>query len=290
MNILSFVKRHSVLTYFILTFVISWGGLLLVIGGPNQIAVVTPKFNELLPIVILAILAGPSISGILLTILVGRKSFREFKLNLTRKVNLKWYLFVLLGALLAVGAVYFLLSLFSSKFTPGIITADGKIPHLIMGIMTGVAAGFFEEIGWTGFAIPRLLKKNSVLRTGLIVGIIWAVWHILPGLWLGYASGTITNTISLISYVFDPFCFLVIYRILMVWVYKQTESLPVAMVMHGALTAGARIFTPMGIVGIPLLIFDIVWASLLVVVTFTLVERQAKDYIPKKAGVRKTNY
>jgi len=280
-NILKIFKRYPVLAYFILTFVISWGGLLLAVGGPDQITLTTLKFNDLLPIVILAILAGPSISGILLTVFAGgKKELSELKSSLTRKTNPKWYLSVLLGAPLAVGMIYFFLSLFSSKFIPGIFSADDKVSHLVMGLMTGVAAGFFEEIGWTGFAIPRLLKKNNVLKTGLIVGIIWAVWHILPGLWLGYASGTIKNTISLISYISDPFFFLVIYRILMVWVYNRTKSLLVAMVMHGSLTASARIFTPLGIVGTQLLTFDFAWIIFMIVVTRFVVTRNLKYQAP----------
>lgn len=262
------IKRYSIFFYFLLTFIISWGGIVLVAGGPSKITLFTETFDQKLPLAILAILTGPSLVGILLTGIVdGKEGFRDFRRHLTKRVNLKWYGLTLLGAPIMVAAVYLFLSLFSSNYGFGFISSDNKISYIIAGLMTGLAAGFFEEIGWTGFAIPRLLKKNSVLKTGLIVGLIWAFWHILPGIWFGYASGTIKNTIFLISYLADPFFFLVIYRILMVWVYKQTESLPVAMVMHGSLTASARIFTPIGIVGIPLSIFGIVWALVMAVIT-----------------------
>lgn len=135
MNILRSVKRYPVFFYVILTFAISWGGLLFIIGGPGQITVVASRFSDLLPMVILAILSGPSISGILLTFLVeGRTGFKDFKLSLTKKVNQRWYWLVLLGAPLAVSMVYFTLSLFSSKFVPGIITVDNKLSHAIAGL------------------------------------------------------------------------------------------------------------------------------------------------------------
>jgi len=47
------------------------------------------------------------------------------------------------------------------------------MPLLLMGIAGGLMAGIFEELGWTGFAIPGMRRRYSVLVTGLIVGLIW---------------------------------------------------------------------------------------------------------------------
>ena len=42
-----------------------------------------------------------------------------------------------------------------------------------MGIVGGLVVGFFEELGWTGFAIPTLMRlRYGVLGTGLIVGVL----------------------------------------------------------------------------------------------------------------------
>ncbi len=269
MNISDFIKRHSVLLYFLLTFVISWGGIILVVGGFRQLMVPTDKFNALLPLVILAILAGPSLTGLIMTILVnGKDGLQEFKNRLfKRNIETKWYAIALLMGPSIMVAIYFVLSLFSSKFIPSIITVDNKVPHLIAGLMTGLAAGLFEEIGWTGFAIPNLRKRYGVLKVGFIVGLIWALWHTLPGVWMGYGSGAVTNLPLLMSYFADSFLLLVIFRVLMVWVYDKTGSLFVAMLMHGSLTAAARIIPPVGIVGAQLMIFDFIWATTLLAIT-----------------------
>lgn len=122
--------------------------------------------------------------------------------------------------------------------------------------------GIFEELGWTGFAIPTLRQRYGVLTTGLIVGVLWAAWHLIVAFW---ASGTISGALSLASYLLDPFLFLVVFRVLMVWVYDRTsESLLVAgILMHLSLTASARILGAQGIAGVPLLTFDLVWAAAL---------------------------
>ncbi len=62
---MKFHKRHPVWTYFVLTFVISWGGILIVVG-PGKIPGAREQF-ERLPVAILALLAGPSVTGLLPT-------------------------------------------------------------------------------------------------------------------------------------------------------------------------------------------------------------------------------
>ena len=272
---MNFIKRHSVLLYFLLTFAISWGGIVLVVGGFRQLIVPTDKFNTLLPPVILAILVGPSLTGLIMTILVnGKDGLKEYKTRLfKRNIKTKWYAIALLMGPSLMAAIYLILSLFSNKFLPSIITVDNKAPHLIAGLMTGLAAGFFEEIGWTGFAIPQLRKKYGILTVGLIVGLLWAFWHTLPAVWVGYGSGTVTSLPMLMSYFTDSFLFLVIFRVLMVWVYDKTESLFMAMIMHFSLTSAARILTPIGIVGAQLLIFDVVWATTLLIITSVVIRK-----------------
>ncbi len=262
-TISTYIKRHPVLIYYALTFAISWGGVLLAIGGPGAIWRINERFEMLLPLMILTLLAGPSISGVLLTgIFYGKAGLRDFLSRLLRwRVGARWYAVALLTAPLLFLAILLPLSQSSSVFLPGLFTAGDKASHLIMGLATGLAAGFFEELGWTGFAIPRLRQRYSVLATGLIMGLLWAVWHLLPGFWIGFASGSINGVLPLASYILDPFLFLMAFRVLIVWVYDRTGSLLIGMLMHLSLTASSRILIPLGVVGGTLLTFDLIWAA-----------------------------
>jgi uncharacterized protein len=67
-----------------------------------------------------------------------------------------------------------------------------------MGIAVGLGAGFFEELGWTGFAIPRMRLRYGILSTGLIVGVLWGAWHFLMNFW---ASGVTSGELSLAIFV-----------------------------------------------------------------------------------------
>ncbi len=73
----AFIKRHPV-TYYALAFAISWGVVLLVIGGPGGIPGTSGQITRLLPPAVAASYAGPAVAGLLLTGLVsGGAGFRE---------------------------------------------------------------------------------------------------------------------------------------------------------------------------------------------------------------------
>ena len=264
-SISNFIKRHPVLTYFALTFAISWGGVLLVIGGPGGIPGTPEQLETLLPIAIVAMLIGPSVAGILLTgFIYGKAGFRELLSRLFKwRVSLRWYAAAFLIAPLVFTAILLLLSLASSVFLPGILVSDDKSSLLLFGIVAGVMVGIFEELGWTGFAIPRLRQRYSILATGLIVGVLWGAWHILTNdLWPGSTiSGTLPPALFLVA---NGFLFLAgqlpAFRVLMVWVYDRTGSLLVAMLMHASLTASTLILGPLAISGTASLIFGVAFA------------------------------
>ena len=267
MRISVFIKRYPLLSYFVVTFAISWGGILLVIGGPGGIPGTPEQFETMLPFMILAMLAGPSAAGTLLTGLVyGRAGIQEVLTRLLRwRVDARWYAVALLTAPLLMTAIPLALSLLFPKFIPGIVTKDDKASLLVLGIAAGLMAGIFEELGWTGFAIPRLRLRYGVLTTGLIMGVLWGAWHFLVNFWSsGSPSGALSLPLLLHSILFSV-GILPAFRVLMVWVYDRTGSLLVAMLMHMSLTASNVIFVPLA-TGVTLVTWSLVLAAALWVV------------------------
>jgi len=265
-TIKSFIKRHALPAYFALTFAISWGGVLVVIGGPGGIRGVSAQSDPLFPFVYLAMLAGPSVAGILLTGLVhGRAGLREFLDRLLEwHVDARWYAVALLTAPLLITATLLILSLISPTFLPGILTSPDKASLLLFGIAVGLGAGFFEELGWTGFAAPALRRRYGVLTTGLIAGGLWGAWHFLVVVW---GIGSSAGALPLALFVpLDVFSFLPAYRVLMVWLYDRTGSLLVAMLMHASLTASMLILGPLALSGGLLLTYELAFAGALWVV------------------------
>ena len=265
-TIKAFIARHPMPAYFVLTFTISWGAVLMVIGGPGGIPGGTAQSDPLFPLVYLAMLAGPSVAGILLTGVVnGRAGLRELRSRLFKwQVGARWYAAALLTAPLLIMATLFALSLTSPMFLPGIFTSPDKASLLLFGIVVGLGAGFFEEIGWTGFAVPGLRFRYSVVITGVILGVLWGGWHFLVVVWgIGSSSGALPLALFV---PLDLLSFLPPYRVLMVWIYDRTESLLVAMLMHASLTSSMLIIGPAAISGAPLLTYELVFAAALWVV------------------------
>ena len=165
-TIKTFIKRHPVPTYFALTFAISWGGILLVIGGPGGIPGTSEQTEMLFPIALVVMLAGPSVAGILLTGLAyGRAGLREFLSRLLRwRVGARWYAVALLTTPLLVTATLFALSLTSPVFLPGIVITDDKATLLLSGIVVlTVTSPYIFDSGAPGFVrIVRCLLKGEI--------------------------------------------------------------------------------------------------------------------------------
>ncbi|HXF63656.1 MAG TPA: type II CAAX endopeptidase family protein, partial [Caldilineaceae bacterium] len=233
----SFFKRYPLSIYYALAFAISWGVMLLVIYRNGGLPGTQEEFAAQVSFLIPAVLGGPSVAAILMTALVsGRAGFRElFARLLIWRASARWYAVALLSAPLVFVVVHTALSLASPIFRPGLVTTtNGKAPFLLMGIASALMVGFFEELGWTGFATPRLRRRHGILATGLIVGVLWGVWH-LPflRLWPGIA---LSGGLPLGPFLAATSFFVLVgqlpaYRVLMVWVYEHTNSLLLAMLM-----------------------------------------------------------
>ena len=265
MTIKAFIKRYPMSIYYTLVFTISWGAILTTIAFTGM-PTTKEKMEAVLPVTILATLLGPSISGLLMIGLVdGKAGFRELKTRLFKwRVGTRWYAIALILAPVIILAVLMALSIFSHNYLPGIFTKDDKIALLMMGLLSGIFVGICEELGWTGFVTPRLRKQYSVLTTGLIIGVLWGIWHILPMAILpsvAYSaplSPSIYITIRTVSLVLGS---LVAFRMLMVWVYDRTQSLLVLILMHMGLTAANIIYEPEALGGISNFIYDLVGAA-----------------------------
>jgi uncharacterized protein len=241
------IRRHPALSYYALVFAISWGGILLVVA-PTGIPGTPADVERLFPLVLVALFAGPSVAGLAMTALVGgRAGLRDLLARMVRwRVAGRWWAVALLTGPAVVAAVIFGLMLYSPDFTPGVLTAEDKLGMLVFAIAWGlVGGGLLEELGWTGFAVPAFRQRYGVLQTGLIVGVLWGVWHLLIAVW---ATPGLAGDASMAGFTagFVAFYFVALpaYRVLMVWLHDHTASLLLAMLMHAVLSASTIALQP----------------------------------------------
>lgn len=256
----AFLRRHPALSYFILTFLVSWGGAIL-LGAPYGMPTTSEEFARVWPVVLLPYFLGPALAGLLMTAIVwGRAGFRTLFSRLGKwRVGMSWWGIALLTAPLVVTILLSILSLASKDYLPAIATAQDKLGTIVMGLTVGlIFGGFLEELGWTGFAVPALRQSRNILSSGLIVGILWAIWHIFPTFWGG---GDETGKLNLTNFIPPLFFYagvLTSFRILMVWVYDNTESLLLAMLMHASLTSSTLFILAPGAQGTALIIYYLI--------------------------------
>ncbi len=236
MNFKTLIKRYPVATYFILAYTISWGGSFAV-GGPKFLRGETMEFADAMRMFPL-MLAGPSIAGILTTYLVdGRSGFRKLLSRMGKwRVGLRWYAAALLIFPVLILAVLLTLdALLSPDFSPNFIS---------YGIVGGLIAGFFEEIGWMGYAYPKMQSKSGTLRATLYLGLLHGFWHIMAG-YLGEARSY--GVYWLPRFIVMWIVAMTAMRVILVWVYSNTGSLLLAQLTHASSSGFLIIFGPSSI-------------------------------------------
>lgn len=178
----------------------------------------------------------PSLVAIALTVRKeGRTGLRTLLAGLRKwSVDAHWYLFAL-GYMIAVK----LAAAFVNRLALGEWPRFGQVPWYLMVVAiafsTPVQAG--EEIGWRGYALPRLANHFGLARASIVLGVIWACWHLpfffIPGSDnFGQSFPLYLAAVTAIS-------------VAMAWVYFRTSgSLLLTMLMHAAINNTAGIVTP----------------------------------------------
>ena len=244
----NFIRRYPVLSYYLLVFTISWGGIIILIGGPGNIPGTKEQAEKLFFSALIIMFAGPFVSGIFMNFFIdGKEGLRRLLSRLLRwRVGARWYALAVLTGPLLVAIVLFGLSLFNQEFLPGIVITKDALGLIIFGVGWGlIGGGLLEETGWTGFVVPQLRKRYSILSTGFIVGILWGIWHFMIAFWASnYMRGADSWTMFVASFLAFYLLALPAYRILLVLVYDRTGNLPIIMLMHAFLSASTLVFQP----------------------------------------------
>jgi uncharacterized protein len=216
------VKRHSIITFFVLTYVITWA-----IESPLVLLGDSVTGTQSLALVILASNVPSAVAIVLTAMVLGRGALRKLLGRLLIwRVNPFWYLVVLLGPVALVGGVVLLNALMGGPALSLGMTLLGAAIFFAISIFPGSALG--EEIGWRGYVLPRLQSRMSALSASLLIAPIWGLWN-LP-LWLtGDPVKTPTFYVAFFVSVFPM-------SVLLTWVYNSTGgSLLMVVLLHATI-------------------------------------------------------
>jgi uncharacterized protein len=213
-------KCDPLLPFFLLIFAITWG-----LGGfaiflPAQFQALFGELTDTSPIYFFAV-AAPTISATIFSFvqdgLGGLK--RLYKRLVQWRFGVKWYALILVG----IPTAGWLATWFTGSYP---LKPTGSLKELLWLLLSLLISGpLGEELGWRGFALPRLLKRFTPLTASLVLGAIWGMWH-LPSFFL---SGMVQDRMSLLFFLlFTPS-----FSIFITWVFQHTgESVFSAVLIH----------------------------------------------------------
>ena len=174
---------------------------------------------------------GPTIAALLVTWATdGWIGVRRLLGSVVRwRVGLHWYVLALGGP----AALFFIAGRLSEALG-GMIQPlpEPGLSIVLMGLAGSVVHGIAngEEIGWRGYALPKLLRRRSALTASLILGAIWAVFH-APIMFMtsSVAGGQSFDT------ALPFFVGTLALSVLITWIYHGTGgSVLIIILLHGA--------------------------------------------------------
>ncbi len=253
------VRRRPALLAFIIAWVLAGGIIFLYYTRYEKMALTTGLvINSILIALLPALFAAftfsrvPGIRDLL-------RSFRK------PPGSFAWYLL----ALFLIPALWLLGNLISRAFGAVIPFTRTSTPLLTLLEMVAlyflygsIFGGLSEETGWRGFALPRLQVRTSPLAAALIIGVLWALWHI-PMRFGGMQATSVSDTI--VDWILLQFL-----SIIYVWLYNRTRgSILVTTLIHPAMnTTGTFLNATLGALALLLaftifvVVYDKMWRIL----------------------------
>ena len=231
------IRRHPIAAYVVTAFAfswIAWAGL--VIGTPpgGMQAGISPAFF------LMAILGGlgPSLAGLAISgVVVGKEGVRALLGRLRPgRVEWSWYLVILIPFAMALAAL-------AIQRVLGWKTDLGDVVSRIpLALAWPLFSSLGEELGWRGFALPRLQARRSALASTLLLGLVWGLWHLPPD-WIAMRH---YGPLFPLYFVLAGPVLLTGEALLMTWVFNNTRgNVLLSVLFHYGITSSAILLGPL---------------------------------------------
>lgn len=250
-------SQHSknLIAYFVLACAISWA--IEIPLGLAQKGIIQPLFPQW---VHYFLSYGPMLSALIVTWATqGQQGLKELWGRITKwRVGGIWWLAALSPLIIGFVMVLAMNLLTDNKISLSELGAVPFLPPLGIGalFLWILTSGIGEEIGWRGYALPRLQKDHNALYSTLILTVFWALWHV-----------------PLFFYLFDPAIafgwIFALYTgaIVFTWLLNSTAgSILIAAVFHGCFNYMTSTNAGNGLLATVVSMIVMVWAVVVILV------------------------
>ncbi len=234
-------KTHPLVIFFILAYAITWSLSWLISPSLSQAGSSAGGLVVVGLLVNVLVLGGPTLAAAIVTaVKEGQSGLKKlFGAIGIWRISPWWYLFILAYPLILHLVVVNIDHWLGGEQPAFFVATYGVVSPLVYGlgvIVLNLFRSFGEEVGWRGFALPRLQAHFGPLWASLILGILWGAWHFNPMNLPVLMKNPVWYLLSIVGTTF-------IYT----WVYNRTQgSLLVAMLFHTFLNAAEWVI-PIGL-------------------------------------------
>jgi membrane protease YdiL (CAAX protease family) len=224
------LARHKLVSFFVLAYAGTWLVTVPLALSANGVGLLPFSIPEGSVFFVGAawVFLGPTLAAFIMTgIAEGRAGIgRLLHRYVLWRVGLRWYLVVIIGPPVIILLVTIVLPGALASFRT--LAPLDPLPLLVSFPLVLVFGGaLFEEGGWRGFALLRLQRLHGPLVGSLILGVLWALWH-LPLFWTPWNELT---TLNVVVYVLAIICLTITYT----WAFNNTKgSLLIVILIHAA--------------------------------------------------------
>ena len=231
-GIRSWVRRHRVASFFVLAYALTWLAWLPAVlgygGNLNQVLSLIAQF-------------GPALAALVVTWYSGA-SVRGWARSIARWRVAPWWYAVAVGLpILLIGVEGAIFGLLGRPIDPSLVPGSLATYLPTLAFLT-LIAGLGEEPGWRGFALPRLEARYAPVAATLLLGLLWALWHLplvlvdprFPHGFTSPAPLVLLALLTLVGIVFMAFFY--------TWVYNGTRSVLLCMLLHGSFNTATGAF------------------------------------------------
>lgn len=231
------LARHPLVSFFVMAYAFSWLVWTPWVLGEDGAGLLPIKLSDATSGLLnaAAILAGPTLAAFIMTGTTegGAGVRRLLGRYVLWRVGIQWYLFALIG----VPLIMLLGTVVVSGDLPNLGALGGPsyvLSYLAFFVLVFIFGGpLLEEPGWRGFALPRLERLHGPLVGTLILGVLWALWHLpefLVPSWAASSGGG--GILGITQFVVITITF----AIVITWVFNNTQaSLLLVMLVHASI-------------------------------------------------------